>query len=64
MVQKSVILGCLLFGVGFRMLTKYLAYHSDEFHWNYRMMLIAGERGPGIGPVHLMLESAAEIGFA
>ena len=50
--------------VRFRMMRRYLACCPDEEPGMFRMLdLISGE-APGRGPVHLLLISAAEIGFA
>ena len=47
----------------FRMMRRSLAYLSERIRKIYTMM-ISGEDSLGHGPVHLLLESAAEIGFA
>ena len=47
----------------FRMLRRYLAYRLGEVSRVYRLLERAAEGGPGHGPVHLLLQSAAVIGF-
>ena len=42
----------------------YLAYCPDEVPGIFRMLDLISWRGPGHGPVHLLLISAAELGFA
>ena len=45
------------------MLRKYLAYRSGEVFRVYRLLGTAAEGRPGHGPAHLLIQSAAEIGF-
>ena len=47
----------------FRMLRRYLAHRPGEVSRVYRLLESAAEGSPGHGPVHLLLQSAAEIGF-
>ena len=47
----------------FRMLRKYLAYRPGEVSRGYRLLESAAEGSPGHGPVHLLLQCAAVIGF-
>ena len=47
----------------FRMLRRYLAYRPGEVSSVYRLLESAAEGSPGHGPVHLLLQSAAVIGF-
>ena len=47
----------------FRMLRRYLAYRSQEVRRIYRMLDLADEGCPGHGPYHLLVASAANIGF-
>ena len=47
----------------FRMLRMYLAYRPGEVSRVYRLLGSAAEGGPGHGPAHLLIQSAAEIGF-
>ena len=47
----------------FRMLRRYLAYRPGEVFRVYRLLERAAEGGPGLGPVHLLLQSAAAIEF-
>ena len=47
----------------FRMLRRYLAYRLGEDYRVYRLLESAAEGSPGHGSVHLLLRSAAVIGF-
>ena len=47
----------------FRMLRTYLAYRLGEVSRVYRLLGSAAEGSPGHGPAHLLIQSAAEIGF-
>ena len=47
----------------FRMLRRYLAYRPGEVSRFYRLLEHAADGCPGHGPAHLLVESAAEIGF-
>ena len=47
----------------FRMLRRYLAYRPGEVSRVYRLLESAAEGSPGHGPAHLLVQSAAEIGF-
>ena len=47
----------------FRMLRRYLAYRPGKVSRLYRLLESAAEGSPGHGPVHLLLQSAAVIGF-
>ena len=47
----------------FRMLRRYLAYRPRKVHRVYRLIDGVAEGCPGRGPAHLLVESAAEIGF-
>ena len=47
----------------FRMLRRYLAYRPGEGFRVYRLLERSAEGCPGHGPVHLLLQSAAAIGF-
>ena len=47
----------------FRMLRRYLAFRPGEVSRVYRLLGSAPEGSPGHGPAHLLLQSAAEIGF-
>ena len=47
----------------FRVIRRYLAYRPGEVSRVYRLLERAAEGGPGHGPVHLLLQSAAVIGF-
>ena len=47
----------------FRMLRRYLAYRPGEVPGVYRLLDSVAERCPGHGPAHLLVASAAEIGF-
>ena len=46
----------------FRIMRRYLAYHSEQLRRIYRIMAISSG-GPGQGPAHLLLDGVAEIGF-
>ena len=47
----------------FRLMRRYLAYRPDEFAGIGRLLDLVREGAPGHGPVHLLVRSAAEIGF-
>ena len=47
----------------FRMLRRYLAYRPGEVSRVYRLLESAAEGSPCHGPAHLLIQSAAEIGF-
>ena len=47
----------------FRLLRRYLALWPAEVGRVYRLLGMVGDGCPGHGPVHLLLASAAEIGF-
>ena len=47
----------------FRMLLRYLAYQPGEVSRVERLLEHAADGCPGHGPAHLLVESAAEIGF-
>ena len=48
----------------FRMMRRYLAYGPEEEPRIFRMLDLISRRAPGRGPIHLLLISAAELGFA
>ena len=48
----------------FRMMRRYLAYCPDEEPRIFRMLDLISRGAQGHGPVHLLLISAAELGFA
>ena len=48
----------------FRQMRRYLAYRPEEVPRVYRLLAAAAEGSSGHGPAHLLLESAAEIGFS
>ena len=48
----------------FRMMRRYLAYCPDEEPKIFRMLDFISRRAQGRGPVHLLLTSASELGFA
>ena len=50
--------------VRFRMVRRYLAYCLDEEPRIFRMSALISRRAQGHGPVHLLLISAAQLGFA
>ena len=43
---------------------RYLAHCPDEEPWIFRMLDLISQGAQGHGPVHLLLISAAELGFA
>ena len=45
------------------MLCRYLSYPPGEVPWVYRLLDSVAEGCSGRGPAHLLVESAAEIGF-
>ena len=47
----------------FRTLRRFLAYRPGEVSRVYRLLESTAEGSPGHGPVHLLLQSAAVIGF-
>ena len=47
----------------FRLLRRYLALWPAEVDRVYRLLGMVGDGCPGHGPIHLLLASAAEIGF-
>ena len=48
----------------FRLMRRYLAYRPEEVSRVYRLLAAAAEGCSGHGPAHLLVESAAEIGFS
>ena len=48
----------------FRFMRRYLAYKSEQLGRICRIVAISSDGAPGHGPAHLLLHSAAEIGFA
>ena len=48
----------------FRQMRRYLAFRPEEIPRVYRLLRAAAEGSSGHGPAHLLLESAAEIGFS
>ena len=48
----------------FRLMRRYLAFRPEEIPRVYRLLHFAAEGSSGHGPAHLLLESAAEIGFS
>ena len=48
----------------FRQMRRYLAFRPEEIRRVYRLLSFAAEGSTGHGPAHLLLESAAEIGFS
>ena len=47
----------------FRQMRRYLAFRPEEIPRVYRLIQAAADGSSGHGPAHLLLESAAEIGF-
>ena len=47
----------------FRRLRRYLAYRPDEEARIFRLLDYASTGSPGHGPIHLLLQSAEELGF-
>ena len=58
-----MILPIVLSGLGFVCFERYLAYRLGEVSRVYRLLRSAAEGCPGHGPAHLLVQSAAEIGF-
>ena len=48
----------------FRMMRRYLAYCTEEEPRIFRMLDLISREALGHGPVHLLLTSAAEVGFS
>ena len=48
----------------FRLMRRYLAYRPEEVSRVHRLLAAAAEGCSGHGPAHLLVESAAEIGFS
>ena len=48
----------------FRQMRRYLAFRPEEAPRVYRLLHAAADGSSGHGPAHLLLESAAEIGFS
>ena len=48
----------------FRQMRRYLAFRPEEIPRVYRLLQAAAEGSSGHGPAHLLLASAAEIGFS
>ena len=48
----------------FRMLRRYLAYRPDESARIGRLLNLVQEGVPGHGPIHLLVRSAATVGFS
>ena len=48
----------------FRLMRRYLAYRPEEVSRVYRLLAAAAEGCSGHGPAHLLVESAAAIGFS
>ena len=47
----------------FRQLRRYLAYRPDEEARIFRLLDYASTGSPGHGPIHLLIQSAEELGF-
>ena len=47
----------------FRRLRRYLSYRLDEETRIFRLLDCASTGSPGHGPIHLLIQSAEEIGF-
>ena len=47
----------------FRQLRRYLAYRPDDQHRIFRLLDYASAGAPGHGPIHLLIQSADELGF-
>ena len=48
----------------FRLMRRYLAFWTEEVSRVYRLLAAASEGCSGHGPAHLLVESAAEVGFS
>ena len=49
--------------IRFRQLQRYLSYRPDEENRIFRLLDYASTGSPGHGPIHLLIQSAEEIGF-
>ena len=47
----------------FRQLRRYLAYRPEDQHRIFRLLDYASAGAPGHGPIHLLVQSADELGF-
>ena len=47
----------------FRQLRRYLAYRPDDQHRIFRLLDYASAGAPGHGPIHLLVQSADDLGF-
>ena len=54
---------CCVVWFRFRMFRRYLALRPSEVGRVYRLLELVSEGCPGYGPVHLLVVSAAEVGF-
>ena len=63
MVLLVVILLFCVVWFRFRQMRRYLAFRPEEIPGVYRLLQAAADGSSGHGPAHLLLESAAEIGF-
>ena len=48
----------------FRQMRRFLAYRPSEVPRIYRLLDLAAAGRPGHGPIHLLLHSAGQLGFA
>ena len=48
----------------FRQLRRFLAYRPDEVQRVYRLLDLVASGRPGHGPIHLLISSASQLGFA
>ena len=48
----------------FRQMRRFLAYRPEEVPSVFRLLDLAAVGRPGHGPVHLLLQSAGQLGFA
>ena len=48
----------------FRQLRRYLPYRPDDEARIYRLLDYASTGSPGHGPIHLLIQSAEELGFS
>ena len=64
MLLTSVDVPFTLFGVRFRQIKGYLGCRPNEILWVCRLLNLAAAGRPGLGAVHLLFESAGELGVA
>ena len=63
MVLGVLILLLFIIWNRFRQLRRYLAYRPDDEARIFRLLDYASTGSPGHGPIHLLIQSADELGF-